>query len=230
MDKIEKNKKTIIPLSDLRWNEMSSKLKFQKLIGTTFPYTILSWKSIDENGNENEEENRADFQLLKSFLAKTSKCFDLSDSYTEADKLYYIFPIILIVCQSFGNNVYKINAEREVKGTILKLNGRFELVISIGGVRICIVEAKKHQIDQGKAQCFAGMIALTEVDNICSKPVYGIVTDYNTWVFSKSTQENHCYYSKQLSMQDDNTPTDDSLHTILNHLYSLLFDAKEHHS
>lgn len=200
------------------WTELSTEITFDEIDET--PYPLTRWETVDTNN--------ADFNLLKSILQKTSRCFDLSDSHTEADKLYYICPIILIACQIFGHRIFKINAERKVKA--INLNGQFELVISFGKVRICIVEAKKHQIEQGKAQCFAGMMALTELDKIGSKPVYGIVTDYTDWVFSKSSTDNHCYYKEELLFGHHKVPTDESLLNILSHIYSLLIDAQSNHS
>ena len=52
---------------------------------------------------------------------------------------------------------------------------------------LLIVEAKKNDFEQGWGQCLAELVASQKLNNSPDKPVYGIVTDADSWQFGKLT-------------------------------------------
>ena len=46
--------------------------------------------------------------------------------------------------------------EEDLVGENVKANGHFEMMLMRGSKRVCIVEGKKDDMDQGKALCLVG--------------------------------------------------------------------------
>eukprot|EP01038_Epipyxis_sp_PR26KG_P012712 gene12712-17048_t len=55
-------------------------------------------------------------------------------------------------------------------------------------VKVCIVQAKKDDMQKGQIQCLIGCEVIAELEKISI--VYGIVTNYIEWSFYKSTDDN----------------------------------------
>ena len=66
-------------------------------------------------------------------------------------------------------------------GNFVKANGHFEFMLIQGTKAVCIVEAKKDDIEQGMAQDLVGCEVTAEVGGL--DVVYGIVTNYIQWNF-----------------------------------------------
>jgi hypothetical protein len=104
----------------------------------------------------------------------------------------------------------------------VKANGRFEMMLMRGGEKVCIVEAKKEDMEQGIAQCLLGCEVVADLDN--SDVVYGIVTNYENWRFSKSTNTN--IYLEEITLLIDNkVPDRESLSVITGKIYSMLSET-----
>ena len=128
----------------------------------------------------------AKFEFLSQLLAMTSTILGSLDDGNEAHRLYLVFPILLVVCSLFDGQV-QIKVEEELTGKNVKANGRFEFMLQRGDRRVCIVEAKKDDIDQGRAQCLIGCEVASDLDDL--RIVYGIVTTFESWTFLKSCDD-----------------------------------------
>jgi hypothetical protein len=85
------------------------------------------------------------------------------------------------------NGDVQISADEDLEGSFLRAQGHFEFVLRRHNKYVCIVEAKKEDIEQGKAQVLVGCEVAAEVGELDC--VYGIVTDYMRWVFFRSLNE-----------------------------------------
>jgi hypothetical protein len=105
----------------------------------------------------------------------------------ELKRLLYIAPILIAVCSFFDDkgDPVTIFTEEDVDGLQVPVNGHFEFVLRKGARRVCIVEAKKDDLEQGMAQDLLGLEAVAEVDGV--DEVCGIVFTYLDWVFFRST-------------------------------------------
>jgi hypothetical protein len=61
-------------------------------------------------------------------------------------------------------------------GRNIKTNEHFEFVLQKGNRRVCIVEAKKEQMEKGMAQSLLGCEAIADVENV--QVVYAVVTNF----------------------------------------------------
>ena len=127
-----------------------------------------------------------DFELLSQFLAKTGTSIGDIEAGNEAQRLYFISPILVVVCSLFDGQV-QIKVEHELTGKNVKANGRFEFMLQRGDKCVCIVEAKKEDMEQGRAQCLIGCEVASDVDNL--RTVYGIVTTFDLWTFWRSCDD-----------------------------------------
>lgn len=110
---------------------------------------------------------------LHQYLSFATICFGSITEGHEAKRVHFIAPIIIIVC-SFFNGDIQILAEEEIEGNRVHAHGHFEFVLKRGDKRICIVEAKKDDILQGKTQSLVGCESLCDVEDLSVS--YGIAT------------------------------------------------------
>jgi hypothetical protein len=126
--------------------------------------------------------------------------------------------VITIVCSSFNGDV-QILADVNIHGNRVHAHCHFEFVLKRGDKRVCIVEAKKDDIERGKAQCLLGCESLADSDNL--ETVYGISTNYLEWLFLKNDSDN--VTEELLTVQlESNEPTKASLRVIANKICSIL--------
>ena len=155
---------------------------------------------------------------LHGYLSCAAICFGSISEGHEAKRVHFIAPIIIIVCSYFNGNI-QILAEEEIVGNRVHAHGHFEFVLKRLDKRICIVEAKKDNILQGKTQSLIGCEALCDVDNL---PVsYGIATNYLEWCFLKNEADKITEEMLTVSLVDG-LPTFDSLRTIANKIIAIL--------
>jgi hypothetical protein len=88
-----------------------------------------------------------------------------------------------------------------------------------GDKRVCIVEAKKDDMEQGLAQDLLGCEVASELGNL--DVVYGIVTNYLQWIFVRSL---HNKIERELCVLDieNKVPKKESLAKIVGKIYALL--------
>ena len=155
---------------------------------------------------------------LHTYLSFATICFGSLTEGHEAQRVHFIAPIIIIVCAFFNGDI-QILAEEEIEGNRVHAHGHFEFVLKRGDKRICIVEAKKDDILQGKTQSLVGCESLCDVENLTVS--YGIATNYIEWCFLKDEAEKVTEELLTVSLENGH-PTIESLRTIANKIIAIL--------
>ncbi len=193
------------------------------------PYSFVSWSDIENiyrpiqqpyiQESTNIEETT--FSNLFNYLRMVNSCFDDLRG-KEAKRMYYICPIIVAVCSCFNGEV-KILVEEDLTGKRVHGNGHFEMILQKGNKRICIVEAKKDDMEQGLAQCLVGCEVVSDVEKL--NVVYGIVTTYQTWELSIVDDTNVKVHEITLDMING-MPTEQALRNLTGKIYRMLSDTE----
>lgn len=190
-------------------------------------YSYVTWEQVKDvfpvslgvlisTSNDCIAEPR--LNALYEYLSCASICFGSISEGHEAKRVHFIAPIIIIVCSSFNGDI-QILAEEDIDGNRVHAHGHFEFVLKRGDKRICIVEAKKDNILQGKTQSLVGCESLSDVENL--SVVYGVATNYLEWCFLKNEADK--ITEETLTVQlEDNKPTKQSLGVIANKIISIL--------
>jgi hypothetical protein len=98
------------------------------------------------------------------YMELASKCFGDITTGKEAKRLHFIAPILVLVCSHFDD--VEILVEHDVNGIHIKTKGHFEFVLKRGNRKVCIVEAKKDNLEQGMAQNLLGCEAIADVEEL----------------------------------------------------------------
>ncbi|KAF8453369.1 hypothetical protein BGX38DRAFT_1090825, partial [Terfezia claveryi] len=103
-------------------------------------------------------------------------------------------------------------------------DGHFEFVITRGRKKVCIVEEKKDDFDQGLAQGLLGCEAFADIESLSS--VYGIVTNYLTWVFIQNLDDAVERDMQNFLMEGEggDEASKEGLRIILGKIFALLSD------
>ncbi|KAG2976541.1 hypothetical protein PC118_g13370 [Phytophthora cactorum] len=141
----------------------------------------------------------------------------------EAKRLHFIVPILACVCGLFDGEV-QILAEETVTGKRVHGDGSFEFVIERGSKRVCIVEAKRDDFQQGLAQAYVGCEVLADVEGLTK--LYSIVTNFKEWYFSRSLDDRIERFDATITIVND-IPTRESVKMIAEKIYSMLSDDEE---
>lgn len=182
-------------------------------VKTIFPIRL---GSIDSVNSSTITESRLD--ALVNYLNYASICFGSITEGHEAKRVHFIAPVIIMVCSLFNGDI-QILAEEDVDGNRVHAHGHFEFVLKRGGKRLCIVEAKKDDILQGKVQSLVGCESLCDVDNLSI--AYGVATNYLEWCFLKNSADEVVEEMLTLSLLN-NQPTAESVRIIANKICSIL--------
>ncbi|KAJ3221898.1 hypothetical protein HDU81_010272 [Chytriomyces hyalinus] len=212
-----------------RWEELNrilssnkKKLKTTDSVG----YSYVTWSQVKDIFNTKaykqtvKEIPEDTANLLFNYLSVITKCFGPITTGKESQRLHFIAPIIIYVSTLFKGDV-TILVEEDLDGIELKALCHFEFVLRRGNKRVCIVEAKKDDIEQGLAQDLLGCEVAAELDNL--DKVMGIVTNYVQWNFLRSLDES--IEMDECSMEvNDGYPNRSSLLNIAGKIYSMLSD------
>jgi hypothetical protein len=155
---------------------------------------------------------------LHQYLQFATNCFGSITEGHEAKRVHFIAPIIITVCSFFNGDV-QILAEEEIEGNRVHAYGHFEFVLKRKNKRICIVEAKKEDILQGKTLSLIGCESLCDVENLAV--CYGIATDYIAWCFLKDEADKVTEEMLSIELTSDG-PTIESLKKIANKIIAIL--------
>jgi hypothetical protein len=155
---------------------------------------------------------------LHSQLLKIGVVFGSVSSGKEAKRLQFISPILLEVCALFEGRV-KITVEEDLEGVNIRTNGHFEYVLEVDGRKLCIVEAKKTDMEQGMAQALLGNETIADLDNVSE--VYSIVTNFREWYFLKNTDD-AIYRDVYTLLIEHDIPTKASVGEIAGKIYGML--------
>jgi hypothetical protein len=139
----------------------------------------------------------------------------------EAKRLQFISPILNCVCLLLPD--VTISVEEDMTGVHVHANGRFEYIIKYKEKKVCIVEAKKDDMEQGKVQSLLGCEVVAEIEN-CST-VYAIVTNYIQWLFYKNADD--IVYSDDLTLTVEHcVPDKISVGKVAGLIYGILTDIQ----
>lgn len=179
-----------------RWEQLN------EILATTRPkksktndsstYSDVSWNQVSSVFRPTKYQQRgqtidnARLTALADYLSVTTKVFGDIFTGKEAKRLYFIAPILITVCSVLKGDVSLV-VEEDLKGTLVKAHSHFEFMIKHDGMAVCIVEAKKDDIEKGIAQDLVGCEVASEVGDLDT--VYGIVTNYTQWVFLRSLND-----------------------------------------
>ena len=189
--------------SSITWNQVKS-------IFDPVPY-VQSQRAMDD----------AQLDFLAKYLLCTTKSFGAISTGKEAKRLHFIAPVFVCVCILLGGDDVGIAVEEDFTGKFIKAHGRFELMIRRKKKAVCIVEAKKDDMEQGMAQDLVGCEVAAEVGGL--DVVYGIVTNYVQWNFFCSRNEKVEMEECSLSLTS-NGPETQSLKRVAEKIYSMLSD------
>ena len=168
--KARKNGEISTPYSSVKYNEVKEVFD---------PITQKYTQDVKEIPAE-------DFELLVRMLGLANTTIGEIITGKEAKRLYFIAQILMVVCSLFKGDV-RIKVEEDLVGKNVNANGRFEFMLQRGDKRVCIVEAKKEDMEQGLAQNLIGCEVASDVDDL--RTVYGIVTTFIQWTFLKSSDD-----------------------------------------
>ncbi|KAJ3281317.1 hypothetical protein HDU79_010851, partial [Rhizoclosmatium sp. JEL0117] len=142
-----------------------------------------------------------------------------SSSNNEAKRIHPIAPIIWVVASLLDG--VNVDVERTIRGRRIKANGKFEFMLERQNKHICIVEAKKQDLDQGLAQNLVGCEVVADLDE--THEVYGIVTTFEKWIFLKSLDGKILLdENSSLSFDSDGVPDRAQLKNVVGKIYHLL--------
>ncbi|KAF1785800.1 hypothetical protein GQ600_17819 [Phytophthora cactorum] len=97
-----------------------------------------------------------------------------ADAAKEAKRYHFIAPVLIMLCNLFDD--VNLEVEESVDGN--------NFVLTRGKTKVCIVQAKRNDFDQGKAQALVGCEAVADREGVYV--VYGIVTDFIKWQLYRS--------------------------------------------
>ncbi|KAI8909104.1 hypothetical protein EDD86DRAFT_276016 [Gorgonomyces haynaldii] len=197
--------------------------------GHSLSYSSVTWKSVEEifEGELEKYEQdvlpipEPDFQLLLTMLSWIFKCYKstlLIGLDSEAKRIHLIAPVLWAVVQLLPD--VTVNVEAELKGKRVDTHGHFEFILTRGSKRVCIVEAKKEDFHQGMAQDLLGCEVAADLDS--SSEVYGIVTNFEKWIFLKSQDERILADERSVIRSDRDRPKEEDLREVVGKLHSLL--------
>ena len=147
------------------------------------PYSSIGWEKVSDAFGQlrvltivpNEEDKISETEL--AFLANQYKWMNKSMGGPfggkEAKRFLFIAPIFICIVGHFADKGQQVELliEEDVNGKRVHVNSHFEFVIRRGDKRICIVEAKKDNMDQGLAQDLLGLEVLADVHEL--EPLIG---------------------------------------------------------
>lgn len=199
--------------------------KSKKKDESSTPYSSIEWCNVEDIFGlnqwslapklvEEEVENKLHLQLLDC-----GEVFGTISSGKETKRRHFIAPVLTAVALLLKDDTEKVEilVEEDVDGVNIRSNGHFEFVLQRGIRRVCIVEAKKEEMEKGMAQCLLGCEAIADVENL--SVVYAVVTNFLQWYFIKDTDD-HIYRNATTLATIDDTPTKESVGRIAGMLYA----------
>jgi len=215
------------PTRKQRWRELNDILERNSKSARTndsSAYSSITWNQVKSvfNPTKYVQSRRnidiAQLKFLSKYLSFTTQCFGDITSGKEAKRRHFIAPILVCVCFLFDGDV-TILVEEDLVGTFVKAHGHFEFMLRRGSRAVCIVEAKKDDVEQGMAQNLVGCEVAAEVGGL--DIVYGIVTSYIQWNFFCSLNDKVKKEECSLRLTPDG-PELESLKEIAEKIYSML--------
>jgi hypothetical protein len=215
------------PKRKQRWIELNEIIEGNAKKSKTndsIAYSYVTWNQVKFVFNPTNyvqpRRNIDDAQLsfLSQYLSMTTRCFGDITTGTEAKRLHFIAPVLICVCILLEGDV-DIVVEEDLTGNFVKAHGRFEFMLRRGNKAVCIVEAKKDDMEQGMAQDLVGCEVAADVGGL--DIVYGIVTNYIQWNFLRSLNDKIEKEECSLNLTPDG-PERESVKKIAEKIYAML--------
>jgi len=172
-----------------RWDSLNASLDRKLKEGkTTTAYSSILWSDVKDDlpltacDIEATAIDDTIFETLLNYLQLVNASVKTLEG-KEAKRMFYIVPIVVAVCGALPD--VEILVEDDLIGNKIRATGHFEMIIKRGAKRICIVEAKKEDMEQGLAQCLVGAEVASELDKL--DVVHGIITTYESWHLTTSS-------------------------------------------
>ncbi|EPZ34517.1 hypothetical protein O9G_001773, partial [Rozella allomycis CSF55] len=187
-------------VSDVTWNDV------KKIFNPR--------KYVQERRNIDNDQ----LSILTQYLSITTKCFGTVTTGNDAKRLHFIAPVLICVCILFDGDV-EILVEEDLIGNFVKAHSHFEFMLRRKNKVVCIVEAKKDDLEQGMAEVLVGCEVAAEIGGL--DIVYGIVTNYFQWNFLRRLDDKVEMEECSLSHTPEG-PERDSLKNIAEKIYAML--------
>ncbi|CAG8502774.1 5915_t:CDS:2 [Paraglomus occultum] len=143
----------------------------------------------------------------------------------EAKKRYFIGAVIFS-CAVFVSDEIAVDIESSLVGKEVPANGNVEFLVRIGNFVICIVEAKKSDFDQGRAQNYVACEVAYELNGGRQSIVYGIVSNFVDWIFVRLTDEAVKEAEDSVSFDKEGYPDRASVEKICNVVMGIFAEMK----
>jgi hypothetical protein len=132
---------------------------YESLLIVISSYSYVSWEDIRsvyepiicEMTIQPKEFPADDLESLYKYLCRATPLFGPIHSGKETKRLHFVAPILIHLGGLF-NDTMRILIEERIPGKNIHTDGNFEFVVQIGGKKMCIIEAKKDDMEQGMAQ------------------------------------------------------------------------------
>jgi hypothetical protein len=160
----------------------------------------------------------SDINVLSTMLTWIIHCFVIFTRDSEAKRLHLIAPILWTVVHNLSD--VSVLIEAELCGRRVDVQGHFEFVLVRGNKRICILEAKKDNFEQGMAQALLGCEAAADRDN--THEVYAVVTNGEKWTFARNLDEKILVDDLNTIVYDTGAPDAAQVKTIARKLRHML--------
>ena len=123
-----------------------------------------------------------------------------------------IFPIVRLAWKSYSEYFTiwghkTIVADEELNGTpdyIIAKNSEYGRIV-FETPYIAVVEAKMDDFTGGWVQCALEMLAIQKINNIPDLPVFGIVTNGETWQFAQLNGADFIEYKQNFTLENINS-------------------------
>lgn len=212
-----------------RWDQLnevfeSNTKTSSRLMGDSTTYSSVTWGQVKDifkpsiyvQPRLEIDDNTLD--ILVEYLSRATMPLGFIHTGKEVQRLHFIAPILVCVCSLFKGDV-DIVVEEDLKGESIKAHGHFEFMLRRGNKVVCIVEAKRDDLEQGIAQDLVGCEVAADVGGL--NVVYGIVTNYIEWIFLRSLDEKIEWEGCSLFLEPYG-PHKDSLKKIAEKIYAML--------
>ena len=200
-----KKEKSSTSFSKLSWAKLARAFPMDKLV---LDITSVSIPSESQD-------------LLYEQLLAIHRLFGSVKSGKEAKLLQFISPILISVCQLLPS--VHISVEEDMSGVYVRANGRFEFVLEHKGKKVCIVEAKKDDMEQGQVQSLLGCEVVAEIEG--KSTIYAIVTNYIEWMVFKNTDD-ITYHCLQTIEFENDIPSKESLGKVTRLIFAILTEIE----
>lgn len=161
----------------------------------------------------------ATFSTVLSWIYKSYGGTVYRGDDNEAKRIHLITPIIWAVVQQLSD--VNVRVESNLDGNWVNAHGHLEFVLTRANKRICIVEAKKEDFEQGLAQNLLGCEVAADLGD--ADEVDGVVTNFANWIFLRS-MDTEILSDEQnpLSFSDNGEPNEAQLKIITGKLCAML--------